>query len=172
MPAHLHLAPSPSEEPLRPSAASPVRVVLADDHELIRHSLGQLLEAEQDIELVAVAEDLISALRQVETHRPHVLVLDLRMPDGSSVEAVRMLRRRAPGTAVVMLTMEDSPTLARHVLAAGTLGFVSKDLADAELAQAIRAVARGEEYVSPRVAPRLDALRRALAHSARAEAAQ
>jgi two-component system response regulator NreC len=91
-----------------------------------------------------------------------VLVLDLRMGGGSSIEAIRSLSERVPATKIVVLTMEDNPVFAQRALAAGALGFVAKDLADSELPQAVRAASRGEEYVSPRVAARLDALHRAL----------
>jgi two-component system, NarL family, response regulator NreC len=90
-----------------------------------------------------------------------VLVLDLRI-QGASNEAIGELRERAPETQLVVLTMSDSPVFAQHALACGALGFVLKELADGELPQAVRAAASGSEYVSPRVAPRLEALRRSL----------
>ncbi len=137
-----------------------VRVVLADDHDLMRSSLRQLLDHEQDVEVIAEADDLESVLRQVRAYRPHVLVLDLSLSGGSRSEAIGELRDRAPATEIVVLTMEDNPVFVQRAFAAGALGFVLKDLADIELPQAIRAAARGEEYISPRVATRLDALHR------------
>jgi two-component system, NarL family, response regulator NreC len=89
-------------------------------------------------------------------------VLDLSMPGGSSLETIGKLRERVPDTQVVVPTMDDSPVFAQRALATGALGFVLKELADTDLPEAIRAAARGEEYVSPRVAARLDALLRAL----------
>jgi two-component system response regulator NreC len=91
-----------------------------------------------------------------------VLVLDLRMGDGSGIEVIRAFSDRAPDTKTIVLTMEDDPVFAQRAMTAGATGFVAKDLADAELLHAVRAAARGEDYVSPRVAARLDSLHRAL----------
>lgn len=136
-------------------AASPIRVVLADDHVLMRHGLRSTLEQEHDVEVVAEADDMASVIRQVHLRKPHVLVLDLRMRGGSSVETIAAMRERVPNTRVVVLSMNDGPAFARYALAAGALGFVLKDLADSDLPEAVRATARGERYVSPRVAARL-----------------
>jgi two-component system response regulator NreC len=137
-----------------------IRVVLADSHALMRRSLRLLLDGEDDVEVVGEAEDLASVVRHVEGDQPQVLLLDLSMPGGSSVEAIGQLRERVPATQVVALTMEDDPVFAQRALAAGALGFVAKELADEELPPAVRAAARGEEYISPRVAARLDAIHR------------
>jgi two-component system, NarL family, response regulator NreC len=159
---HLHLAPALTETAPGPSAPSPIRVVLADDHALMRHTLRLLLDGEEGVDVIAEAGDLASAVRHVHGHQPHVLVLDLSMPGGSSIETIGKLRERAPDTQVVVVTMDDSPVFAQHALATGALGFVLKELADSELPQAVRAAARGEEYISPRVAAGLDALQRSL----------
>jgi two-component system response regulator NreC len=143
-------------------ATLPVTVVLADDHKLMRRSLRLLLDGEEGVEVIAEASDLDSVMHRVQSERPQVLVLDLGLPDGSSIEAIGQLRERAPETQIVALTMEDSPVFAQRALAAGALGFVAKELADDELPQAVRAAARGEEYISPRMAPRLDAIGRSL----------
>jgi two-component system, NarL family, response regulator NreC len=159
---NLHIA---GPQDLRPTAVSTVeliRVVLADDHLMMRRSLRKLLEGERDVEVVAEADDHTSVARQVEEHRPHVLVLDLRMDGASSAETVRELSEKIPNTRIVVLSMEDSPVFARSALTAGAVGFVAKDRADEELPQAIRAAARSEHYLSPRVAERVDALKRAL----------
>jgi len=164
MAAHLHLAPA-AEAPNRresPAVASSIRVILADDHALMRRSLRLLLDGEDDVDVIAEVGDMDAAIRHVHRHHPHVLVLDLRMPNGSSIETIARLRREAPDTHVVVLTMEDNPVFAQHAFASGAVGFVLKERADGELAAAVRAAACGEEYVSPRVAARLDALRRSL----------
>jgi two-component system response regulator NreC len=158
----LHLASRPAGTATVVSSSLPIRVVLADDHALMRRSLRLLLDGEEDVEVIAEASDLDSAVRHVQEDRPQVLVLDLSMPDGSSIEAIGQLHERVPGTQIVALTMEDNPVFAQRALAAGALGFVVKELADDELSQAIRAAARGEEYISPRMAPRLDAIGRSL----------
>jgi two-component system response regulator NreC len=160
MPAHLHLASSSAPDLSR--AAMPIRIVLADDHLVVRRSLRRLLDAEQDVEVVAEADDLTAVARQVHSHAPHVLVLDIRLRNGSSVEMIRQLTARVPGTEVVVLTMDESPMFAQQALDAGAAGFVLKDRADSELLAAIHCAARGEEFVSSRVAAGLDALRRAM----------
>ena len=144
------------------ATAVPIRVVVADDHSLIRRSVRQLLEGEQDVELIAEAGDLAGASSHVQGKHPHVLVLDLNMPGGSSIEAIGHLREEVPETQIVVMTMDDSPVFAQRALAAGALGYVSKEMADTELPPAVRAAANGEQYVSPRLATRLDALHRSL----------
>jgi two-component system response regulator NreC len=137
-------------------------VVVADDHGLVRRGLREVLEAEADVELVAEAVDVGTATREVQGAGPDVLVLDLFMPAGSSIEAIGNLRERAAGTQIVVMTMSDSPVFAQRALAAGALGYISKELADEELPKAIRAAARGEQYVSPPLAGRLESLNSAL----------
>jgi two-component system response regulator NreC len=102
----------------------------------------------------------------VQGHRAQVLVLDLTMPGVSGIEMVSRLRERASDTQIVVTTMEENPVFAQRAFAAGAIGFVAKDLADAELPDAVRAAARGEEFVSPRVAGRLQALHRSLTDGA------
>lgn len=165
MAVHLHLAGSTSA-PESPPEAVPIRVVLADDHTMVRRSLRLLLDHEDGVEVVAEANDILTAARHVRGHEPHVLVLDLHMPGGSSLEAIGQLRERAPDTQIVVMTMEESPVFAQRAFAAGALAFVAKDLADVELPQAVRAAARGEQFVSPRIAARLDALHRSLTQDA------
>jgi two-component system response regulator NreC len=128
----------------------------------MRRSLRLLLEVEEGIDVIAEAEDLALTVQHVDDDEPHVLVLDLHLRGGSAIEMIGELRERAVDTSVVVLTMDENPALAQRVLVSGATGFVMKDRADSELPQAVRAAARGEEYVSPRVAPRLDALRRSL----------
>jgi two-component system response regulator NreC len=151
MPSHLHLASDPAPPADVTFASLPIRVVVADDHTLLRHSLRLLLDHERDFEVIAEAGDLASAARHVESLRPAVLVLDLRMPGGSSIDLVGQLRGRVPEAQIVVLTMERDPGFARRTLAAGALGFVLKDLADVELPAAVRAAAHGQVYVSPAV---------------------
>jgi two-component system, NarL family, response regulator NreC len=156
MSAHLHLAPSPGSS----VDTARIRVVLADDHALVRRSLRLLLDCEQDVQVVAEAGDLRGASQHVYGSMPHVLVLDLEMPGGSSIEMIRQLRKRVPATEIVVLTMERSPAFAQRAIDAGAIGFVLKDRADSELPEAVRRASHGEEYVSSHVAAGLDALRR------------
>jgi two-component system, NarL family, response regulator NreC len=162
MRSHLQLATGASATSSEPSPQPSIRVVLADDHALMRRSLRLVLESDQGVEVIAEAGDLSSVVRQVHGHLPHVLVLDLGMPNGSSIEAIRRLREQVPSTEIVVLTMEDSPVFAQQALDAGAVGFVLKHYADDELPEAVRRAARGERYFSPRVAARLASFERSI----------
>jgi two-component system response regulator NreC len=159
--AHLHLARSPVPAASGLPLTESIRVVVADDHALMRRSLRRLLEAEQNIDVVAETHDLTSTLRHVHSRQPHVLVLDLGMPV-EALATIGQLREHARDTQLVALSMDHDPVFAQRALAAGALGFVSKELADRELPQAVRAAATEEQYVSPRVRARLSALQRSL----------
>jgi two-component system response regulator NreC len=136
-----------------------LRLVLADDHKVMRHGLQLVLEGEPDFEVVGQAGDVPSARRQVLTHRPDVLVLDLNMPGGSVLAAIPKLRNDAPETQIVVLTMQDEPAVAQAVLQAGARAFVLKEAADVELVTAIRRAAEGEPYVNRDLAGRMAAER-------------
>lgn len=125
-----------------------------------------MLEEEVDIEVVAEASNQRSASDGVLGERPNVLVLDLGLPGGSCIDAIGELRERVPDTEIVVLTMEQNPILAQRALTAGASGYVSKDQADRELPEALRAAARGEQYVSPAVAAGLETLHRSLTGNA------
>lgn len=132
-----------------------IRIVLADDHAVVRSGLRMLLEAEPGFEVVAEAGDVDAARRYVRGHRPAVLVLDLNMPGGSSVEAIPELRLEAPDTHIVVLTMQDEPAFARLALAAGATGYVLKKDAGGELVEAVRRAAVGETYLNPTLGARI-----------------
>ncbi len=139
------------------TARRAIRVILADDHSVVRRGLRQVLESEGDFEIVAEAADVESAQRFVRGHRPDVLVLDLNMPGGSSLDAVPLLREECPETQIVILTMQSEPAYARRALSDGALGYVLKDAADEELVEAIRLAASGESYLNPRLGARVAA---------------
>jgi DNA-binding NarL/FixJ family response regulator len=162
MASHLHLATAAvnAEPPVRSDV--PISVLLADDHAGVRRSLRLMLDREDDVDVVAEADDLSTVIHKVHCHVPRVLVLDLQMPNGSSLETIRALRERIPGTEIVVLTMDISPAFAQAALTAGAVGFVLKDRSDVELPAAIRAASHGGEYVSPQIAARLEGLRRAI----------
>lgn len=147
-----YLRLAPAIEQARSRRRTPIRVVLGEDHALMSRSLRQLLDIEDDVCVIAEAADQDSAVRLVLDHRPCVLVLDLRLPGGSSLETVRRLRVSAPETRIVVMTMEASPAFARGAFAAGAAGFVAKELADNELVEAVRTAADGGRYAGPRVA--------------------
>jgi DNA-binding NarL/FixJ family response regulator len=167
---HLRVATASTETSAQRPASVPIRVVLGVDHELMRSSLRQLLGYEQDIEVIADTGDLPSTMRVLRRERPHVLVLGHRAPDRSRCEVIESLRARAPDTQVVLLTMEDSPQFAEKARDSGALGFVLKDRADSDLPPAIRAAARGDEYVSPRPATKRGKLEHSLANEAESAA--
>ena len=165
---HLQLASSVSLDVSPPPPAEPIRVVVADDHASMRRSLRRLLESEQNIEVIAdenievITGDLTGAVHHVHGHRPPVLVLDLGMFDMSGLHTIGQLRERVPGTQIVVVTTEQNPAFVQRALRAGALGLVSQDHADTDLAEAVRAAARDEEYLSPSVAAGLAALHRSL----------
>jgi two-component system response regulator NreC len=134
-----------------PSSGASIRVVIADDHPVVRRGLRQLLESEDRFEVVAEAGDVESARRYVRGHHPDVLVLDLNMPGEPSLEAIPQLCKEFPATQIVVLTMQSEPAYARSALSAGALGYVLKEAADEELIEAVDAAARGEPYLNPRL---------------------
>ena len=150
MPRHLYLAHS--ADGAGDQGNVPTRVALAVHHVMMRRGLRLLLEGEEGIEVVAVVRDAAAFEHEIEECYADVLVLDMRIAGGSSLDAIRRFRSLAPATAIVAMTMEDSPVLARRAFDAGATGFVLKDRADADLLEAIRRVARGESYESPRPA--------------------
>ncbi len=134
-----------------------VRIVLADDHVVVRSALRMLLEAEPEFEVVSEAGDAEEAARKVRGHHPQVLVLDVNMPGGSGLAAVPKIREQSPQTQIVVLTMQNEPAFAREAMQAGALGYVLKEAADAELVQAVRMAAAGETYLQPELGARLAA---------------
>jgi len=137
------------------NAPEPVRIVLADDHLVVRAGLRLLLDGEPGLEVVAEAGDIEAARRYVRGHHPDVLVLDLNMPGGSSLEAIPAIRAESPDTQIVVLTMQQEPAFAREALGGGALGYVLKEAADEELVEAVRRAAAGESYLNPRLGARI-----------------
>jgi two-component system response regulator NreC len=134
-----------------------IRIVLADDHAVVRSGLRFVLEHEDEMEVIAEAGDLAETLRKVRAIRPDVLVLDLNMGPESSLPSIPALREDVPDTAIVVLTMQNEPGFAREALQAGAAGYVLKEAADDELVEAVRAAARGETYLNPKLGARLAA---------------
>ena len=131
-----------------------IRLVIADDHPVVRSGLRMLLEAEDGITVVAEAGEVETAERMVAAHSPDVLILDLNMPGARSLPAIPEFVQR---TAVVVLTMQNDPEFAREALQAGALGYVLKEAADTELVDAIRAAAEGRTYLNPALGARMAA---------------
>jgi two-component system, NarL family, response regulator NreC len=131
-----------------------ITLVLADDHAVVRSGLRMLLEAEEDLVVLAEAGEIDAARRKVSAHKPDVLVLDLNMPGPPSLPAIPDL---AGATAVVVLTMQNDPAFAREAFQAGARGYVLKEAADAELVEAVRAAAAGRTYLNPGMGARIAA---------------
>lgn len=139
------------------ATAGKIRIVLADDHQVVRRGLRMLLDDEPDFEVVAEAGDVEDARRYVRGHHPTVLLLDLNMPGDSSLEAIPTMRTEFPETRIVVLTMQQEPAYAREALAAGATGYVLKQAAEGELVEAVRLAAAGESYLNPRLGARIAA---------------
>jgi len=125
----------------------PIRILIVDDHAVLRAGLRMLLEAEPDIEVVGEAGDGAEALKRILELAPDVVLLDVTMPDMDGLEVLRQGRDSSPRTRVLMLTMHDDEGYLREALAAGSSGYVLKRAADIELLSAIRAVHRGGTYL-------------------------
>jgi DNA-binding NarL/FixJ family response regulator len=146
-----------AEEPAGAIAAppAPIRIVLAAEHAVMRRRLRNVLDEDRGIEVIAEADELRGAIQYVSRCSPDVLVLDLSMAGGGSIEAIRRLRAQLPKTQIVVLKMESSAAFARHALDAGAAAFVVTDTADGELVEAVVLAAAGRRFVSPRVATAL-----------------
>lgn len=117
----------------------PITVILADDHNVMRSGLRMLLDAEDDIHVVAEARNITAAFQEVRGSWPTVLVLDLNMPGGSSLDAIPQLTKLSPDTSIVVLTMEEDPAFIRAALNAGAHSYVLKHAPGPKLVRAIRA---------------------------------
>jgi len=132
-----------------------IRVVLADDEQLLRAGFRMILDAHQDFEVVAEAGDGRAAILAAEEHRPDVVIMDVRMPEMDGVAATEIITQRWPEVRVLILTTFDLDEYAFAGLRAGASGFLLKNAPPAELVSAIRTVAAGEAVVAPRVTRRL-----------------
>ncbi|WP_035800802.1 response regulator [Kitasatospora mediocidica] len=132
-----------------------IRVVVADDQELVRAGFGMILDAQPDIEVVAEACNGVEAIEAVAEHRPDVLLLDVRMPVMDGLEAARQVCARYAETKVIMLTTFDIDDYVYDALYAGASGFLLKDVRRDDLAHGVRLVASGEALLAPSVTRRL-----------------
>jgi two-component system, chemotaxis family, protein-glutamate methylesterase/glutaminase len=133
---------------LRASATSPLRILLVDDHQIVLDGLRVLLEREPDMTVIAAAEEGVAAVRSATEARPDIVVMDVRMPGLDGIEATRLILSSQPWIKVVALSAEHDARLVDCMLNAGAAGYLSKEQAFGELVCAIRAVMRGELYVS------------------------
>jgi len=135
-----------------------IRVLVVDDHAVVRAGLRLLLDAEEDIETVGEAGDAREALFEVRSSKPDVILMDVGLGAGKSgIEAAPDVLHEAPGAKVLMLSMQDDPRYVRESFAAGASGYVLKEAADSELVAAVRQVASGTRYVDPVLGARIAA---------------
>jgi two-component system response regulator NreC len=132
-----------------------IRAVIVDDHAVVRSGLRLVLEAEEDIEVVAEAPDARQAVFEARAQRPDVILLDVVMPGRSGIEAIPDLLNESPDSKILVLSMQDDPAYVREALGAGAHGYVLKEAADAEVVAAVREVADGRAYVHPTLGARL-----------------
>lgn len=144
-----------------PAAADPgpapplARVLLVDDHEVVRSGLQHLLESAADLQVVAQAGTVAEAVLRARSYKPDVVVMDVRLPDGSGVEACRLIRSARPETAVLMLTSYSDDEALFDSIMAGAAGFVLKQIRGTDLVGAVRRVAAGESLLDPAVTARV-----------------
>jgi len=132
-----------------------IRVLIVDDHAVVRSGLRRVLDAEPDIETVAEAADADRAVFEAIEHKPDVILLDVTMPGKSGIEGIPALLQAASAAKVLMLSMQDDPHYVREAFEAGARGYVLKEAADTEVVDAVRAVAAGERYVHPALGAKL-----------------
>ena len=132
-----------------------IRILIVDDHAVVRSGLRLLLEREDDLEPVGEAGDGTRAVRLARELRPDVVLLDVVMPGPSGVDTAAEIRLESPDSRILMLSMQDDPSYVRQAFASGAAGYVLKDAADTELVEAIRKVFGGEQYVHPALGARL-----------------
>jgi two-component system response regulator NreC len=130
---------------------SKIRVLIADDHAVVRSGLQQLLGGQADMEVVGEAADGREALEKAKTLKPDVMILDIAMPEVSGLEAVVLIREAAPATQIVMLSMHAKESFVHQVLASGALGYVLKASPTGDVIEAVRAAHRGEYFLSSRI---------------------
>ena len=133
----------------------PIRVVIVDDHALFRRGLENVLAAEPDLAVVGEAEDGVDAVALVASLAPDVVLMDVRMPRASGIEATRQIRLSQPNTKIVMLTVSDDEEDLYESVKAGANGYLLKEVSIEEVADAVRSVARGHSLISPSMASKL-----------------
>lgn len=149
----------------------PIRVIIADDHAVLREGTRELLEREDDIEVVGEAGDGAAAVDLVEATRPDVAILDIGMPVLNGVEATERIKQRWPEVAVLILTVHDEDTYVFAILEAGAAGYLLKNVHGDEVVDAVRAVTSGESVLHPAITQKVLARVRGRDGSGRADAA-
>jgi two-component system, NarL family, response regulator NreC len=132
-----------------------IKVVLVDDHAVVRSGLRLLLDAEDDMEVVGEAGNAKDAVFRARALKPDVILLDVVMPGESGIEALPKLLKESPATNVLVLSMQDDPSYVREAFAAGASGYVLKEAVDEEVVSAVREIASGGRYVHPALGARM-----------------
>lgn len=132
-----------------------IRVLIADDHDIVRAGIKMLLDSQPDIEVVGEANDGNEAVELANAHQPHVVVMDISMPGMSGIDATRVIKQRFDNVEVIGLTMHADDRYFFELLKAGASGYVVKGAATDDLLEAVRAASRGEAYIHPTLARKL-----------------
>jgi two-component system NarL family response regulator len=138
-----------------PSNEEPIRVLIVDDHALFRRGLQMVLESESDIDVVGEATDGDEALERAEATTPDVVLMDVRMPKRSGIDATRMIKEVLPSTQILMLTISDEEADLYEAIKAGAAGYLLKEISIDEVSNAVRAVHQGQSLISPSMASKL-----------------
>ena len=133
----------------------PIRVLIVDDHPVVRSGLRRVLESEGDLEVVGEAGDARHAVFETRAQKPDVILMDVVMPGKSGIEAIPDVLHDAPEAKVLILSMQDDPNYVRQAFAAGATGYILKEAADTDLVAAVREVAAGRNYVHPSLGARM-----------------
>jgi two-component system, NarL family, response regulator NreC len=137
------------------SADAPIRVLIVDDHAVVRSGLRLVLEAEDGIEVVGEAADSRYAVFETRSKKPDVILMDVVMPGKSGIETIPDVLKDAPSAKVLVLSMQDDPQYVREAFAAGASGYILKEAADTDVVAAVREVAAGGRYVHPALGARM-----------------
>ena len=144
-----------------PEVTSPLRLLVVDDHEVVRQGLVALLERREAFQVVAEAGTVAESIEQARRHQPDIVIMDVRLPDGSGIEACRAIRAELPNTRVVMLTSYPDEEAVLSAIVAGASGYLLKQIRGRDLVAALETVGRGGSLLDPAVTERvLDRIRR------------
>lgn len=135
--------------------ASPLRLLVVDDHEVVRQGLVSLLDRREGLQVVAEAGTVAEAVDQAHRHEPDIVIMDVRLPDGSGIEACRDIRAERPSTRVIMLTSYPDEEAVLSAIVAGAAGYLLKQIRARDLVAAIETVGRGESLLDPAVTERV-----------------
>jgi DNA-binding NarL/FixJ family response regulator len=151
----MSVADGPSRKPGKPPTPGKARVLIVDDHPIMRAGLVQLISQEADLEVCAEADSAHGGLEAIEKHSPHVAIVDITLKDSSGLDLIKDIRLRFPGVQVLVVSMRDELYYAERVLRAGARGYVTKAEASEKIVDGIREVLAGGIYVSKQIAAKL-----------------